>query len=245
MIISLFSVFHLSAQDVGLTGEERGFILKQEYSFHLTAHSEGLGLGGRWGAQNTVYAQRFIDFDLLGMKHPKEIKRGGLYMYDDARKFVYGKQNSVFISRLGLGSVTTLNEKPYWGGIDVRRFYSFGLSVAMAKPVYLYILRQTTTAYYYDLVLERYNPAIHDLTNIYGRGPFLEGLGESKFYPGLYFKGGVSFEYGHEKSTVRYLEVGVAADAYLSKIPMMAYDKSRNYFITFYISGNFGRRYNP
>jgi len=244
-ILCLFSAFSSCAQVTGQTGNEPGFILKREYSFHLTAHSEGLGLGFRWGQQSTVNSQRFVDFDILNMKDPKEIKMGNVYMFDEAKKFVYGKENYIYISRIGLGSLKVLNEKPYWGGVDVRRFYSFGASIAMAKPTYLYILDQTTGTYYYDLVLQRYNPEVHNLTNIYGRGPFLEGIGESKFYPGLYFKGGVSFEYGPEKSVVKYLEAGVAADVFIKKIPIMAFDNNRNYFITFYISANFGKRYNP
>ncbi|MPL99176.1 hypothetical protein SDC9_45392 [bioreactor metagenome] len=245
-LISLFSVISTRAQIAGQTGNEPGFILKKEYSFHVMAHSEGLGFGFRWGQRNSVTSQRFVDFDILNMKHPKEIKMGNIYMFDDANKFVYGKENYIYLSRIGLGGLKVVNEKPYWGGVDVRRFYCFGASIAMAKPTYLYILdNSTTSSYYYDLILERYNPEEHNLTNIYGRGPFLEGLSETKIYPGGYFKAGFSFEYGPETSMVRYLETGVAVDVFAKKIPIMAYNKNENYFITFYITANFGRRYNP
>jgi hypothetical protein len=242
--ICLFPVISLNAQTIGQTGNETGFILKKEYSVHFLAHSEGLGLGFRWGQRNTVNSGRFIDFDIVNMKHPKEIKMSNVYMFDEARKFVYGKQYYVFMSRIGLGSLRVMNEKPYWGGIDVRRFYSFGASIALAKPTYLYILDNTAYSYYYDLVLQRYNPEEHNLSNIYGRGPFLEGFSKSRIYPGAYFKTGFSFEYGPEKSLLRYIETGVVVDVYASKIPIMAFNKNRNYFISFYISANFGKRYN-
>lgn len=243
--VSFFSVITSRAQIAGQTGNEPGFILKREYSFHFVAHSDGVGAGFRWGQRNTVNSGRFIDFDVVNMKHPKEIKMGNIYMFDEARKFVYGKQNYIYISRIGLGSLRVLNEKPYWGGLDIRRFYCFGASFAMAKPSYLYILDNSSSTYYYDLILQRYNPAEHDLSNIYGRGPFLEGFGESKFYPGAYFKAGFSFEYGPEKSMVRYIETGIVAEVFASEIPMMAFNENKNFFITFYISANFGRRYNP
>ncbi|HBG71348.1 MAG: hypothetical protein A2W93_01470 [Bacteroidetes bacterium GWF2_43_63] len=244
-LVSFFSVITSRAQIAGQTGNEPGFILKREYSFHLIAHSEGMGLGYRWGQRNTVNSGRFIDFDIVNMKHPKEIKMGNVYMFDEARKFVYGKQNYIYLSRIGLGSLKVMNEKPYWGGVDVRRFYCFGASIAMAKPTYLYILDNSTSSYYYDLILQRYNSEEHNLSNIYGRGPFLEGFSESKFYPGAYFKAGVSFEYGPEKSTLRYVEAGITADVFAKKIPIMAFNENKNFFITFYISANFGKRYNP
>ncbi len=244
-IFCLFSVLVATSQEVGTTGNEHGFILKREYSAHAFAHSEGMGFGMRWGQYNSYNSQRYINFDLLNMKHPKEIKMGNVYMFDNARKFVYGKQNSVLMMRFGLGSMNVLNEKPYWGGVDVRRFYEFGASIAMAKPVYLYIIDQSSSTYTYHLNLERYNPEEHNILNIFGRGPMLKGVGESKIYPGLYFKGGFSFEYGPERRLVRYVETGVAVDLYLKKIPIMALAENTNYFISFYVAANFGKRYNP
>ncbi len=244
-MLCFLPVLYTSAQEVGVTGNERGFILKREFSINAMAHSEGLGFGMRWGQNNTYNRQRFFDIGLLNMKHPKEIKMGNVYMFDDARKFVYGKEYYVFMMRVGFGSMKVLNEKPYWGGVDVRRFYILGPTLAMAKPAYLYIIDQSTSTYNYYLSLERYNPEMHNLTNIYGRGPILQGLGESRFFPGFNFRGGFSFEYGPEKKLVRYIETGISADVFLSDIPIMAYNNNKNYFITFYISANFGKRYNP
>lgn len=245
LFLCCFSFLTAFSQDVGTTGNETGFILRKEISFNFLAHSEGIGIGFRYGQNNTVNSQRFIDIGVLNMKHPKEYKVGNIYMLDNARKFVYGKQNHVMILRAGLGSLKVLNEEPYWGGVDVRRFYVFGASVAMAKPSYLYIIDQSASNYTYYLTLERYNPEVHNMTNIYGRGPWLEGLGESRFFPGLYFKGGFSFEYGPERKLVRYIETGLAADVYLGNIPIMAENPAKNFFITFYVSANFGKRYNP
>ena len=244
-VTCFISISALKAQNVGQTGNEAGLIYKQERSFNFLAHTQGVGAGFRWGIRNTARTQRFIDFSILNMKHPKEVKMGNIYMLDDALRFVYGKKNFVYITRFGLGSQRTLNEKPYWGGVDVRYFYSFGASLSMAKPSYLYILRTSGSSYYYYKELERYDPAEHNLYNIYGRGPFLKGLGKSRFYPGVFFKAGLSFEYGAAKTAVKYIETGVAADVFLKPIPIMAFNKNNNYFLTFYVSINLGKRYNP
>ena len=232
------------AQSVGDTGDEPGFIYRREYSFFPIIHTEGWGLGFRWGQNNTVNSQRYIDFHITNMKHPKEIRTSNSFYFEDARSYVYGKQYYVFMARLGFGSMKVLNEKPYWGGVDVRHFWSIGPTIAMAKPVYLYVIDDSSYMYSYYLQLEKYNPEVHNTGNIYGRGPFFQGFGESKLYPGLSFTTGLSFEFGPEKTSVRYLEVGATADLFLKSIPIMAYNTNEQYFITFYLSYHFGRRYN-
>lgn len=233
-----------SAQSVGETGNEPGFIYRREYNIYPKIHSEGWGLGFRWGQNNTVNSQRFIDFHITNMKHPKEIKSSNSYYFEDARSYVYGKQHYVLMARLGFGSMKVLNEKPYWGGVDLRHFWSIGPSIAMAKPVYLYVIDDSSYMYSYYLNLERYNPEIHNPNNIYGRGPFFQGFSESRFYPGISFSTGLSFEFGHEKQVVRFVETGVNVDLFFKGIPIMAFNKNENYFITFYLSYHFGRRYN-
>lgn len=220
-------------------------MLKREFSFYGMAHSRGLGLGFRWGTNKTALNKNMIEVEFLNMKHPKEIRTSNNAYFESARSFVYGKENYVMLLRGGLASQHIINEKPYWGGVEVRRYFAFGASIGMAKPSYLYVIGQTNSPYEYFLSLEQYNPETHDLNNIYGRGPFFKGFGQMKFYPGLYSKMGLSFEYGSDKSIVKALEVGVAADAYLSKIPILAFCKNEQFFITFYLTMHMGRRFNP
>ena len=70
------------------------------------------------------------------MKHPKQIRVINPYYYN-ARSYVYGKLNHVYMLRIGYGFKKLLNRKPYWGGIELRVLYMGGLSLAFAKPVYL------------------------------------------------------------------------------------------------------------
>ncbi|PLW92212.1 MAG: hypothetical protein C0592_11955 [Marinilabiliales bacterium] len=233
-----------AAQSVGETGNEPGFIYRREYNIYGKIHTEGWGIGFRWGQNNTVNSQRYIDFHINNMKHPKEIRTSNSFYFEDARSYVYGKQYYLLMARLGFGSMRVLNEKPYWGGIDLRHFWSIGPTIAMAKPIYLYVIDDSSYLYSYYLRLEKYNPGVHNTSNIYGRGPFFKGIGESKFYPGLTFSTGLSFEFGNEKTSVRFLEVGATADLFFKSIPIMAYNENEQYFITFYLSYHFGRRYN-
>jgi hypothetical protein len=137
-----------------------------------------------------------------------------------------------------------LNRKPYWGGVELRLVGFGGVSLAIAKPVYLYILNFTSSYYDYDIVVEKYDPTQHFLDNIYGRAPFSRGLGELKFYPGVYGKLGMNFEYGQYNSKVKSVEIGVVFEFYPIPVPIMAFNDSDYYFLTLYINISIGKRYN-
>ena len=178
----------------------------------------------------------------MSQHHPKEIRVSNNAYFSNARSFVYGKKNAIFLLRGGPVSTKILNDKPYWGGIEVKHYYSLGLSLAAAKPVYLYIIDDNSYQYYY-LVEEKYDPSKHDLSNIFGRAPFFKGFGNMRFYPGLYFQTGLGFEVGKSKNVIRQLDVYANIDFYFSKIPLMAYASNSNYFINFALAYHFGRRY--
>ena len=55
------------------TNLDNKVLLTKEYNFFAMAHTEGWGIGGRFGRNQTFYKQRMMEFELLNMKHPKEI----------------------------------------------------------------------------------------------------------------------------------------------------------------------------
>ena len=124
----------------------------------------------------------------------------------------------------------------------MRYMYFAGLAAAILKPVYLSILYPTAIPYKYLVVDEKYDPSKHNSDLIYGRASFFKGFNELKFYPGLDTKLGLSFEYGRKAELVRSIDIGVTADMFLKKVPIMAFNNNNNYFITFFISLHFGKR---
>lgn len=249
-ILTILSFFifslHLLAQDdgaqVGVTGNERGFFVRDFFSFGGVAHSQGGGIAYRRGYNNTAFSERSFQIEFVSQHHPKEIRISNNAYFSNARSFVYGKKNSVFTLRAGPTSAKILNDKPYWGGIELKHYYSFGFSLSMAKPVFLYIIGDNSSQYYY-LKEEKYDPQKHDLSNIFGRAPFFKGFGQMKFYPGIYFQTGLGFEIGKDKSLIRQIDLYANIDFYFAKIPMMAYASNSNYFINFALAYHFGRRY--
>ncbi len=217
-------------------------ILRNQRSFGVLMHSGGFGLQYRRFHQKTYYKRRGWEIQLVEMKTDKQIRMVNPY-FDNSRSFVYGKLNSIFIGRLGFGQQRIISREPYFGGVEISMFFMAGASVSFAKPIYLYIVNYTNDSYDYYLSTERYDPEKHFLDNIYGRAPFTEGIGETKLYPGAYLHFGVNFEFGDLDKKPKSLEVGAILDLYPSPVPIMAYQDKHHYFLSIYLSFNFGKRF--
>jgi len=255
VFLSFFVPLILPAQEIpDFDTLSDGLLYRREMAGSVSLHTLGYGAGYRIGRNKTYYVKRMLEFDLLEMKSPKETKRYNEYL-PNSRRYVYGKENNVYILRAGIGQQHLLNRKPYWGGLEVRYFYYGGPTLAIAKPVYLYIAyySQQDLITYYDLQLEKYDPQRHfpyrgynakEDCDIAGRGPFLEGLGEVKPYPGIYAKAGFNFEFGQYTQRIKAVETGVVVDFFPKAIPVMAFNDPYRYFVTAYLSFSFGKRYN-
>jgi hypothetical protein len=216
-------------------------LLKKEMTAGITLHNLGMGLNFRTGINKTFFNSRIFEIEVVSMKHPKQVRMVNPY-YTNAKSFVYGKLNNVYILRAGYGFKKLLNRKPYWGGIELRVLYMGGFSLAFAKPVYLVFWDETIT---YTKV-EKYNPdnPYHSEEYIIGRAPFSNGFNEIKIYPGVFVKGGLNFEFGNLNSKIRALEVGGVAEVFPKAIPIMAFNPAQNFIFTFYLNFSIGKRYN-
>ncbi len=216
-------------------------LLKKELTGGITAHNLGVGGNFRKGVNRTFFNSRIFEVEVVSMKHAKQVRMINPYYYN-AKSFVLGKINHVYILRGGFGYKRLLNRKPYWGGVELRALYMGGVSVAFAKPVYLYFWDET----YSFIKEERYNPDnyYHSSEYIYGRAPFIEGFGEIRVYPGVYAKAGLNFEFGKLNSRIRALEAGGVFEYFPIAVPIMAENPAQHFFMTFYINFSLGKRYN-
>jgi hypothetical protein len=233
------------SQVVPQMGDSIKVLLRKEYSFSINVHTQGLGIGYRFGHHITGYKKLMYEGEFVEMKHPKEYKSINL-INENSKTFFYGKMNNLYILRLGAGMQKVINSKPYWGGVEIRTFYYGGLSLGLTKPVYLYIWNPKSGSLEGTISTERYDPdnPKHNIDYIYGRAPFTDGLGEIGFHPGIYGKFGFNFEFGQEDTKIRCLEAGINIDAYPKSIPIMAYNNNTYGFLTVYLSYSFGKRKN-
>jgi len=218
-------------------------LFERQWSLGAMVHSNGWGLKFRRGKNVNNLRQFMWELEFSTYKSTKEIRTINPY-FADSRSYLYGKLNYLSFLRGGIGQQHILNRKPYWGGVQVSWLYYGGISLGLTKPVYLYILHFKSGFTDYEVIEEKYNPEIHDVDNIYGRGSFLAGILKLGFYPGIYAKTGLDFDFGVRNKTISSLEVGATLDYSPIPIPIMAYNPKQNLFLTLYVSLMFGKRYN-
>ena len=231
----------VQAQIIPPDGESTGEQVLYRNEMHGGAfiHTNGLGVFFRKGKHITGKRMRFLEIEMLNMKHPKGY-RGVNPFEERARQYIYGKQNSLAIIRPGFGFQNVIHGKDKRKGVEVRCHYFAGPSIGLIKPVYLEIIISENNERSH--IIEKYDSQRHHLDNIYGKAPFTRGLGELRVEPGIYGKFGLSFEYSGYDDYVKALETGIVVDAYTRKVPIMALAENNQVFVNFYISFLFGKR---
>lgn len=232
------------AQNLNELYEEPTILYSNQFYGGVVLHSSGLGATMTFGKYKGAQNLRIMTFEFVTMKHEKEIKSFNP-VYEDSRSYVLGKVNSMYVIRGGVGRKKILTKKLRERGVEVGYSWMFGPTLGFTKPVYLEI-GYPQIPYEY-ISVEKYDPKEHDFYNIYGRASGLNGLNELSVYPGAFFKFALSFEYSDYQDAIKGLEVGVAVDAYLTEVPIMAPDfihKNKQVFTTVYFNLIFGRKFN-
>ena len=136
-------------------------LLTQEYSFYGMIHSNGWGFGFRKGINRDYFKKQMFEAEFLEMRSSKETRSINPNFYG-AKSFFYGKINACYIIRSGVGYQYLLNQKPYWGGVEVRGFVYAGAELALAKPIYMKVVTTTVSGpdVVYDLKTVRYDPTL-------------------------------------------------------------------------------------
>lgn len=249
LIFLAAGAFETRAQSYALNDSDTlldNLLLEKQWALGLQMNTNGWGMKFLHGRNLTALKLFMWELEFTTYKEAKEVKTINPY-YSNSKSFIYGKLNYLYFLHGGVGMQRILNRKPYWGGVQVSYHYFGGLSLGITKPVYLYIIHITSPqGDSYDITEERYNPSIqlHNLENIYGRAPFLTGITELGFYPGVYCKAGLDFEFGAHSKSLELLEAGATLDYSPLSVPIMAYNPKRSLFLTLYIAISFGRRHN-
>jgi hypothetical protein len=247
-IICCAFVRSLYAQDSAAVANDITVLYRKESSGGVTIHSNGLGAIFRHGTHVTIRKKRMFEVEFVSMRHPKQVKRTNDYLTGEARPFFYGKLNYVYIPRVGLGRQQVIFGKAQTSGVEVRANFFGGVDLGLTKPVYLKVLETDPYNEIYKIaVVKRYDPEDPGQSSpedFLGPASWFNGFGEMRFYPGLYGKVSVSFEYSTMHQKLAILEAGFVVDAFLNKVPIMAYIDADRYFFNFYITLLWGGKKN-
>lgn len=245
VLLGLFLVVCASAQSV-YDDEGRTLYSREIYGGPI-AHGDGWG-GQIWfGKYRTAADRHLFGFEIVGMKHPKEIKSYNPY-YEDSRGYFYGKLNSLLVLRPGYGRKHRITEKIRKSGVELNYVWAIGPSLALLKPVYLqigYRIDSRDGPPYDSIVEERYDPKRHFANNIFGRASWFRGFNEMSIEPGVFGRLALNFEYAGDNTGIRALEVGTTVDAYPRLIPIMAEVDgvvNKQFFLEFYLALQFGSK---
>ena len=224
--------------------EETRVPYRKEIYGGIIVHGDGWGLRFDHAHYRTARDRRLLGVEIVGMKHPKEVKSFNPY-YEDSRGYFYGKANSFLIVRPAYGRKWQITDKIRRSGVEVNLVWGLGPSLGLLKPVYLQIGKPDRIPYE-NIVVERYDPSIHDVQNIYGRATWFDGLGEMRLQAGAFGRVALSFEYAGQVSGLKGIEVGATVDAYQKTVPIMAELEdvtNKQFFFQFYLALQFGKKY--
>lgn len=230
-----------AAQDVNSV-DEKGILYNRVKHLGLTIHSNGLGINYRPGKHLTGYSYLLGDFQLMTMKHPKEVKSVNPFS-DNNNGFIYGKLNSLVMLRTGIGKQKTINAKGDRGGVEISLAGYAGASWGLVKPIYLSIYEFNDVNGVSESI-ERYNPDKHYPDNISGRASYFKGFGESSLAPGIYSSFLLNLEFGRDQKHMKMIEAGASIDVFAKPVQMMAFSPANTYFLTFFIRFLYGKQWN-
>ena len=122
-----------------LDQDGKNVLYTKETLFGFNIHTNGLGFSLKKGNILDIYETRYWEFELLDMKHPKEYKQKNEDI-TGAKSFLFGKQNNLYIVRVGYIFSKLLFQKASLNGVQVNYIFGGGASLGLLKPYYLNIL---------------------------------------------------------------------------------------------------------
>jgi len=232
--------FSQSTSQAIANAQDPNVLYRNEMSFGVFAHSRGFGLNFMRAKHVTGTRKRLLEIEALNMKHPKEIKVSN--NADNSKRFNYGKLNNILLFRAGVGYQTTIFKRADRKSVEIRTAYFVGANITFAKPNYVLVYREGNSGNKFQESV-RYDPEVHTIDSISGKGPLLDGLAELKIYPGFYAKANLSFEYAPFSNKVKAIETGVIFDYYPKALPIMAHNPAENFIVTLYVGFVFGKKW--
>ena len=238
--VFLFWVFSLHGQ--GDLNEQQRVFFRNERSFAILLNTDGYGLSYRGATRIDFLNKRIFEIEAGTLKHPKEYKQQT--MYSSGGSYKYGKLNSPFYIRAGIGHQHEIFKKADLGGIAIRFFYTAGPVLALYKPIY-YRIFYPLPGNQYEIKEEKFKISITQPQDIVSKASVTKGLNETRVTPGIFAKGGINFEYSKEDKIIHAIEIGAQINAFPKTIPIMASPDNKWLFFSLFVSYRFGMILDP
>lgn len=244
--MSAFSQNIPQAEGTGFKPEEDvRFVYKKEWSGGGTISNRGFGLILRHAIIPQNFFKIQFEADISNIKHPKEFKTSNPY-FNNSKLYVYGKENSFFNVRTGVGTNFLIFDRAPKEGVEISTTLMGGIAWGLLKPIYLEIIKDSGNPFNPEIVSEKFDKFQHNESNILGYSGFTQGFNELKLNTGLYIKSGLNFDWSAKDDRITNLEVGAVLDQFFKPVEIMAdFEnlKNKSTFFSFYATLTFGKKY--
>jgi len=241
-LILIFQTFSASVTSQVPVNEKLMVRISKEIWLGATVHSSGFALNYGMSKFKTFKKKSLINVDLVSINHDKDYKIFGSFD-ENAKKFIFGKFNSLYTVRFGFGNRKILYEKLRENGLQISMNYTVGPSVGLVKPVFLEVFKYDFSGRIAGIATERYYPELHNFYNIYGRASWAAGLMETKINPGMFFKFGLDFDYSSNRDIINSLEVGACLDVFSKPVILMVENNNYRFYPSVYINCSIGNKF--
>lgn len=236
LLSGLFTV--VTAQ--GEVDDQERIFFRNEKTYAATLGTNGFAGNFRFAKRLDARRKTLYEIGFAYIKHEKEYKISYSSSQSLGGSYVFGKTNSLFTLRMGIGFQKELFRKEDKGGISVRYFYNFGPSLGFQKPVYYDVWVNDESSGGNTVVRRRMKFEPHILA-VDRKAPFYVGVSETTLVPGIYGKFGFTFEFSKADEVFNAIEVGIIVDTYIKKVPIMANEHNHFIFPAGYVSYRFGK----
>jgi hypothetical protein len=221
--------------------EEEGILVyKKHFMFSGQLRTNGYGGFFEYGKVHTNRNTMVFRLDINETKDLKEAKEpNGGFLF--GTPYIFGKQNYFYPATIGVGQQHILGVKGNKNGVSVSAVYYGGIALGMLRPYYLEV-RDSVSSGSRVIKYSQADSASFLGSDIVGGGGFGKGWNEIKIKPGAFVKAALRFDYGRFNEIVSALEVGISAEFYSSKIPIMLQQKDKQLFFQAYIAVVVGKR---
>lgn len=223
--------------DALIKQEEEGVIAYKKHTVYGgKLISNGYGAFIEFGKFKTVKKGLLFQLELSEYKSTREEKQSNLYAY--STPFIFGKENFFYPAKLGVQQQVLFGNKSNKNGVSITGNFGGGISLGLLRPYYVHLGATNTYVKYNSPDSAQFL----DPGSISGGPGFSKGWSDITVDPGAYLKTALRFDYGSYNEIVSAIEVGISADYYSKKVPIMLREKQKQFFFTGYVAILFGRR---
>lgn len=230
----------------------KGVVYNSEQTVDLRLHANGWAVAYNSGKITSYNQTKYYHFEIGRHKDAREKLQSRPYNLNLVRgvgSFAYGKINSFYSARVGIGKKKYLSEKAKRKGIAVAYNYEIGPALGFLKPYYveIYVDKPDNSGVSREFIKYSDETAQQflDLNSISGEARFSEGILETKILPGIQGKIGAHFDAGAYDEYVKAIEIGAMLEVYTQTIPLMAPSDNHSnkpFFFNLYVNLHFGKR---